>query len=35
MDQKLLEIRRVEMRRNLYRKRKEVEDAAKQSKPTS
>ena len=35
MDQKLLEIRRVEMRRNLYKKRKEAEDAAKQSKPTS
>lgn len=35
MDQKLLEIRRVEMRRSLYIKRKEAEDAAKQSKPTS
>ena len=35
MDQKLLEIRRVEMRRNLYKKRKEAEDAAKQSKPSS
>jgi hypothetical protein len=35
MDQKLLEIRRVEMMRSFYIKRKEAEDAAKQSKPTS
>ena len=32
MDQKLLEIRRLEMRKSFYKKKKEVEDAANQLK---
>jgi len=35
MDQKLLEIRRVEMRKNLHQKRKEAEEAARQRDPRS